>query len=90
MNNDDASCACLISMAEHELGAFMSAVTELYGPGQARVAADDWIHTLESAGEPFRFTTLEWRKITIAAASRLATRLLESGYITTRLKETMP
>src|SRR5712692_2786836 len=29
------------------LGAFMRAVTELFGPEQARVAAEDWVDELE-------------------------------------------
>ena len=90
MNNDNADRPCLISIAERELAAFMSAVSELYGPVQASMAADDWIHAFESAGEPFEFTSVECRKITIVAASRLATRLLASGYKTTRLKEALP
>ena len=77
-------------MAERELAAFMSAVSELHGPEQAGIAAEDWICTFESTGEPFGFTTREWRKVTIAAASRLATRLIESGCITMRQKESMP
>ncbi|MBV9766417.1 MAG: hypothetical protein JOZ48_16335 [Acidobacteriaceae bacterium] len=67
----------------------MSAVTELYGPEQARIAAEDWIYRFESTDEPFEFTTGEWRRITIAAASRLATRVVGSGYKTTRLKQAL-
>ncbi len=57
------------------LGAFMRAVTELFGPEQARVAAEDWVDELgfvdilpEPAGR-------DWRSVTIAAAARLAKRL---------------
>ena len=78
-----------IGMAERELGAFMSAVTELYGPEQARIAAEDWIYTFEATDEPFGFTTGQWRNITIQAAWLLATRLLESGCKTTRLKQAL-
>ena len=73
------------SMAARELGAFMSAVAELYGPDQARIAAEDWIRALESRSEVFSFTTGEWRKLTIVAASQLATRVLELGYRPKRL-----
>jgi hypothetical protein len=86
MSNDNANCACWTRMAERELSAFMSPVTELYGPAQARIAAEDWIDTFESMGEPFGFTTGEWRKITIGAASRLAARLVGSGQNATDLQ----
>lgn len=46
--NRDPSCTSLMSKAERELGAFMSAVNELYGPEQARISAGDWIDELES------------------------------------------
>ena len=72
----------LLHRAERELGAFMSAVTELHGPQQARIAADDWICAFESTNEQFGFTTSEWRKVTIIAASRLATRLVQSAVTT--------
>src|SRR6202049_1668849 len=57
------------------LGASMRAVTELFGPEQARVAAEDWVDELgfvdilpEPAGR-------DWRSVTIVAAARLAKRL---------------
>jgi len=37
-----------MNMAERELAAFMSAVTDLYGPEQARIAAEDWVEQFES------------------------------------------
>jgi hypothetical protein len=39
--------AYLMVIAERELGAFIRAVTELFGPEQARLAAEDWIDELE-------------------------------------------
>ena len=69
MDNDKVDCACLMSMAERELAAFMSAVTELCGLDQARIAAEDWIYTFESKDEQSGFTVGEWRKITIAVAT---------------------
>jgi hypothetical protein len=38
-----------MSMAERELSAFLSVVTELYGAEQARISAEDWIDEFESA-----------------------------------------
>jgi hypothetical protein len=38
--------AKLMTMAEGELGAFISAVTEAFGSEQARLAAEDWLDEL--------------------------------------------
>ncbi len=35
--------ADLMAIAERELGAFIRAVTELFGPEQARLAGEDWV-----------------------------------------------
>src|ERR1700730_9864256 len=37
----------LMVIAERELGAFIRAVTELFGPDQARLAAEDWVDEVE-------------------------------------------
>lgn len=34
-------------MAERELAAFISAATELFGPEQARLSAEDWLEESE-------------------------------------------
>lgn len=73
------------SPAIRELRAFISAVTELYGPDEARIAAEDWIRAFESTSDAFSFKPSEWRKVTIVAASELATRVLESGCRSERL-----
>ena len=64
----------LMASAERELGAFMSAVSEMFGAEHARRAADDWLDEFE------RMDTLpeigsHFRSVTIAAAVRLATSL---------------
>ena len=66
----------LMASAERELGAFISAVSELFGPDHAQRAADDWLGELERA-EFSSMNTLtearrEFRAVTIAAAVRLA------------------
>jgi len=66
-----------MNVAERELGAFISAVTELYGPDQATVSADDWLDELESLDTLPASVGREWRLITIAAATRLASRLMK-------------
>jgi hypothetical protein len=73
MDNNSANCACLMSMAERELGAFIGAVTELYGPEQARISAVDWLDELESMDSRSEFAGRELRLITIAAAHDLRT-----------------
>lgn len=62
-------------LAEHELSAFMAAVTELFGPVQARLSAEDWLDELELMDSPPQSTGNNWRTVTIAASTRLATRL---------------
>jgi hypothetical protein len=50
INGTTGAGAELIAIAEREPGAFIRVVTELFGPEQARLAADDWINELESMG----------------------------------------
>jgi hypothetical protein len=61
-------------LAERELFAHIGAVTELFGPEQARSSAEDWLEEAELLEVP-RFTGREWRAITVAASVRLASRL---------------
>jgi len=64
-----------IRLAEHELSAFVAAVTELFGPEQARLCAEDWLDEAELMANPPRSTSRDWRTVTIAASARLATRV---------------
>lgn len=61
--------------AERELSAFIGAVTELFGPEQARVSTEDWIEELTLIARPSRSKERKWRAVTIAATARLANRL---------------
>ncbi len=61
--------------AERELSAFISAVTELFGPEQARVSTEDWLDELTLIARPSRSKERKWRAVTIAATARLASRL---------------
>ncbi len=72
----NASCLCLTCMTQRELGAFMRAVTDMYGSGEAEIAAGDWLDELESIEELPECASHTFRLVTIAAASRLASRLL--------------
>jgi hypothetical protein len=61
-------------MAQRELSAFFTAVTELFGSEQAEVSAEDWLRELMKCND-FPASTLEWRTITIPAAAELARRV---------------
>ena len=62
-------------IAERELSSFIAAVTELYGPQQAGLAAEDWLTESELMDTPPRSEARNWRAVTIAAAARLANRV---------------
>jgi len=65
----------LSALAALELGAFMTAVSDLFGPDEGRLAAEEWLQELESSNVLSVSTPAAWRSITIAAAARLAVRL---------------
>jgi hypothetical protein len=68
--NSNSGCAELITMAERELSAFFSAVTQLFGAEQAELSAEDWLHELvEIDGLPT--SSREWRLITARVSTRL-------------------
>jgi len=68
-------CADQLRRAEHELRAFVSAVTRLFGPEQARPAAEDWLDEAEAVEKLPRSASRHWRTITVAASARLASRI---------------
>ena len=65
----------LLAIAERELGAFMRAVTELFGREQAVLAAEDWVDELESMDGLPGPAMRDWGAVTVAASARLARRL---------------
>jgi hypothetical protein len=73
-----SSCEDEIRTAGTELSAFIAAVTDLFGPEEARLSAEDWLEESEVIDIPHRSTNLEWRAVTVAAAVRLAGRLAAS------------
>jgi hypothetical protein len=79
-NSDGPTLANLMTMAERELGAFISAVTELFGSEQVRLAAEDWLDELVLMETLPGLTTRDWRLITIAASARLANRVNTSSH----------
>jgi hypothetical protein len=68
--NSNSGCADLISMAERELSAFFSAVTQLFGPEQADLAAEEWLHELIEI-DSLPKSAREWRLITAKVSTRL-------------------
>ena len=73
--NNHLKLGCQIKMAERELGAFLHAVAELYGPGEAMISAQDWLDELELLDYIPEATPREWRLLTIAAGNRLSKRV---------------
>jgi hypothetical protein len=67
-------------LAERELSAFIMAVTERFGPAQARVSTQDWLDEAEIIDAPPRSTGRDWRSVTIAASARLASRIDAAQY----------
>jgi hypothetical protein len=74
-----------IAIAERELGAFIRAVTELFGSEQARLAAADWVDELELMDALPGPASSEWRSVTVAASARLARRLTNVDHPTPRV-----
>ena len=62
-------------IAESELSTFVRSVAELYGPEQARLAAEDWLDESDLMDGPPRSESRNWRSVTIAASARLAERV---------------
>src|SRR6266404_9226671 len=74
-NSDGPTFAKFMTMAERELGAFIRAVTELFGFEQSRLAAEDWVDELELMDALPGPTRRDWVSVTVAASARLARRL---------------
>ncbi|MGA9802257.1 MAG: hypothetical protein WA383_07850 [Terriglobales bacterium] len=80
----NSTCEDQINMAERELSAFIRAVTELFGPEQARLSTEDWLDESEPMDSPHRATSKEWRAVTVAASARLANRERKAASLATR------
>ncbi|HEY2234409.1 MAG TPA: hypothetical protein VGK01_13130 [Candidatus Angelobacter sp.] len=80
MNTDelfpDSICEEETRIAERELSSFIAAVTELYGPEQARIAGKEWLNESELMDNPPLSTSRNWRAVTVAASARLARRVV--------------
>ena len=78
----NSTCEDQINMAERELSAFIRAVKELFGPEQARLAAEDWLDESELLMDcPALATNRDWRAVTVAASARLADRVTDTSNV---------
>jgi len=79
MNSEEsfsnATCEDALHLAESELTAFIGAVTQLFGPAQARLSAEEWLDESDLVDSLPRSTSRDWRAVTVAASARLANRL---------------
>lgn len=63
-------------LAERELSSFTAAVRALYGSEQAKLSAEAWLEESELKDSSPRSEARNWRATTIAAAARLANRVI--------------
>jgi len=68
----------LMAIAERELGAYLAAVSDLFGAEHAQQSAEDWLDEFERT-DALPETLIGFEAITIAAAIRLAIRLHPRG-----------
>jgi hypothetical protein len=76
----NSTCEEQTHLAERELSSFVAAVTKLFGPDEAKVAADDWLDESDVMDSPPRSEARDWRSVTIAASARLADRVDAARY----------
>jgi hypothetical protein len=62
----------LVAGAERELLAFVSAVSELFGPEHSRISFESWMQELESTDWPAEQEIPDWRQVSVRAAARVA------------------
>jgi len=65
----------LLPRAEKELGAFARAVNKLFGSAHVGQSIEDWVEEFESIDWPAGGAIPDWRRVTIVAAARLASRV---------------
>ncbi len=75
-------CLETLKNAEREISSFYRAVLELHGKQQAQKAARDWIELMEAMTSPMDATIRYWRRVTILAADRLASRICHAMHST--------
>jgi hypothetical protein len=75
MDDDDPNCCAEMVTAEREFAAFTGTVTELFGPEEAKLSAEDWLNEVASRDCLPGPTAREWRLVTVAALARLTIRM---------------
>jgi len=75
VTGDSRDCTQQIAEAKRELGAFVMAVAASLGSETANLAAEYWLEIAEHTTLTQRGACRNWRQITIAAASRMASSL---------------
>ena len=65
----------LLPEAEKELEAFARAVNKLFGSARVGQSIQDWVEEFEFLDWPAGGAIPDWRRVTIAAAARLAGRV---------------
>ena len=65
----------LMAVAERQLGAFIAAITELFGSEHATLGAKDWIEEFAPV-DNLPSSARDWWRITIAASVRFASRMI--------------
>jgi hypothetical protein len=70
-DQEGKSMAQHLASAERELCSLVTAVHQLFGPEQARHAADNWLEELEQTDWIGEAQAVDWRALTIAAVARL-------------------
>ena len=80
-NNSNPRCADITTMAERELSAFFTAVTQVFGSEHAEFSAEDWLQELLEI-DSLPASAREWRLITAQVSTRLAARVSASSLST--------
>ena len=70
----ELTAGCL-ACAEKELAAYAQAVQELFGSDYARQSIHDWVEEIEWMDWPSGDAIPDWRRLTVAATAKLATRV---------------
>ncbi|MGB8010622.1 MAG: hypothetical protein WCF68_03350 [Terriglobales bacterium] len=76
--NSNHPCPDLMTMAERELSAFFNAITQLFGPEQAELSAEEWLQELIEI-DALPASAREWRLLTAKVSTRLASRVSASS-----------
>ena len=83
--NRNPGCVELLAMAQRELAALFRAVTDSFGPEQAELSAEDWLHEVETS-RTLPTSPGEWRRITTKVIIQLGNRVAAAIPATAQLQ----